>query len=74
MPTNWTCETSGSTTDCVVTATSSIDISSWFSTTSPILFQDAGNISFGLAVIATLIFLMAIGFAFNSMKSKKPWR
>jgi len=36
------------------------------STTTPILVQDAGNVSFGLALIFGVLFLAVVAFVFNS--------
>jgi len=40
---------------------------------SPIYVQDSGNISIGLGIITTILFLMVVGFMYNNMTRKKPW-
>lgn len=41
--------------------------------TSPLYVQDAGNLSFLLAILISLMFLMVVGFVYNNMTNKKPW-
>lgn len=41
---------------------------------SPLITQDAGNISFALAILIVLMFLMVVGFMYNNLTKKKPWR
>lgn len=54
---------------CVVTNTSISSISS----STPIFVQDAGNVSFLLTILISLMFLMVVGFVYNNMTDKKPW-
>ena len=41
--------------------------------TSPLFVQDAGNLSFLLTILISLMFLMVVGFVYNNMTNKKPW-
>lgn len=41
--------------------------------TSPLYVQDAGNLSFLLTILISLMFLMVVGFVYNNMTNKKPW-
>jgi len=45
-----------------------------YSTSTPIYSQDLGTVSFELGVIIVGMFLMIVGFMFNNMTQKKPWR
>jgi len=41
------------------------------STSTPLYVQDAGNVSFGLAIIITLLVIMFTAFVFNSFGGSK---
>lgn len=70
--TRWTCTyQSASTTICDATATTT---SSLISSSTVLTTQDAGNVSFLLAILNTLMFLMVVGFMYNNITLKKPWR
>jgi len=43
------------------------------STSTPCYSQDSGNLTFALAILIVISFLMVTGFAYNSITSKKPW-
>lgn len=45
------------------------------SSTSPVYVSDAAlsHVSFGLAILVCLMFLMTVGFMYNNMTDKKPW-
>jgi len=43
------------------------------SSSSPFFTQDAGNLSFLLTILISLMFLMVVGFVYNNMTNKKPW-
>ncbi|OHA25557.1 MAG: hypothetical protein A3C79_00795 [Candidatus Taylorbacteria bacterium RIFCSPHIGHO2_02_FULL_45_28] len=66
MITQWHCDIEASSSDCYVTASTTIS-----STSSPIYSQDAGNISFGLAVQIVLMGLIACGLVFNVFFKRK---
>lgn len=57
--------------DTLIMATSSSGAG--LSTTTPFYTQDSGNISLELAILIVGMFLMIIGFFYNSITSKKPW-
>lgn len=76
MPLEWNCVTTGAynqnitgniwvhmvgtTTDCTVTASSSF-----------LYTQDIGNVSFGLAIITTMLVMVLTAMIFNTLKGKK---
>ena len=65
-PTSWTCtNVNGSTTTCIVTATSATSTVRGGATTSPLYIQDTGNISWGLSIIIFLLSFIFLGFVFN---------
>jgi len=71
--TAWTCtQSDASTSDCVVTATASDGPGS--GSTTPLYTQDAGNIVFSLAIIIFCLFLLVIGFVWNSTDPLKRLR
>jgi len=49
-------------------------MSSYATSTLPTLPVESGNILLGMGIIIVLLFMVSIGFMFNSLSSKKPWR
>lgn len=43
-------------------------------TSTPCIVQDAGNVSFGLAVIVVLLMVAFTAYVYNAQTTKKPWR
>jgi hypothetical protein len=69
MPQNWTCMVvDATTTTCVVDTFAPIATSTSF-------VSNLGDISFGIAILIGISSLALIGFAFNSLNSrKKAWQ
>jgi len=51
-----------------------IDSSATSTATTTVATDVLGAISFQLAIIIVMIFLMVVGFLFNNMKQKRPWQ
>lgn len=55
------------------TTTTRDPLDSFSTSTNPLFVQDAGNLSFLLTILISLMFLMVVGFVYNNMTNKKPW-
>lgn len=62
IPTQWICESSGSSTSCTVTATSGFSV---------LFTQDSGNVVFGLSILIFLNGMILWGFLSNAFIPKR---
>jgi len=69
MITEWNCEALDATnTHCYSTASTFSNVVA--TTTDSYL----GSLAFGSAVVVVLLSLISVGFIYNNMSNKKPWR